>query len=80
MLVIPPLAYWGALFVRLKWVACPVAAAILMSEGRPGQAVLALLWPAVAALLPIILAPLGAPRIGDIEKLFMNCLGYRFGE
>jgi hypothetical protein len=30
--VIPWLAYWGAFFVRLKWVACPLAGYLLYSE------------------------------------------------
>jgi len=76
-LVIPPFASWGALFVRLKWPACPVAAGVLIYRGRMGQAVLALLWPMLVLLLPLLLVPLGPARVGDIETRFMRRLGYQ---
>src|SRR5205085_7446618 len=40
-LVIPALAYWGALFVRLKWITCPIAAIILWHRGMRGAALVA---------------------------------------
>jgi hypothetical protein len=75
-LVIPALAWWGAMVVRLKWVTCPLAAYILWFRGMKGAAVVALLWPLLILVMPLPLLPLGATRIGDIQKMFMQCFGY----
>jgi len=71
-IVIVPLAYWGALFVRLKWIACPLAAFFLYRRGQTGVAVLALLWPVAV----MIFGPMLAPKIGIIQEMFMQRLGY----
>ena len=74
--VIPPLAWWEALFVRLKWLTCPVAACVLVYRGKMWLAVLALVWPLLVLLLTRPLALLGPTRVGDIQKMFMRRLGY----
>lgn len=76
-IVIPSLAYWGCLVVRLKWILCPVAACILAYRGTLGIAALALLWPVATLLLQMIVLPLKPVRIGDIEMMFVRSLGYR---
>jgi hypothetical protein len=75
-LVSPKLAWWGALIVRLKWLTCPVMACVLIYKGKIGLAVLALLWPMLVLFLPLLLLPLGPPRVGEIEKKLMRSLGY----
>lgn len=73
--VMPALAFWGAIFVRLKWVACPVAAYLLWHHGAGWTAMLALLWPLAALLVP------RAPtQVGVIQKMFMRCLGYEWAQ
>ena len=70
VIVVP--AFWGALFVRLKWLACPISAWLLYREGSSRLAVLALLWP-VAIMVIGIITP---PQIGKIQRMFMDCIGY----
>jgi len=74
-IVIPQLSWLGAWFVRLKRLACPLAAYLLWSRSH-GVAVLALLWPMAVLLLPITLVPLGPARIRDIEVGFARAMGY----
>lgn len=76
--VSPAAAYWGALFVRLKWITCPVAAFFLWSRGSKVAAVVALLWPLVILVMPwpLMLFGLGPGRVGDIQTMFMRHLGY----
>jgi hypothetical protein len=71
--VIIPVAFWGAVFVRLKWLACPAAAFILYRRGATWLAALALLWP----LAVIIIGPLMPTMIGRLQQMFMQCLGYQ---
>lgn len=71
-IVIVPLAYWGCLFVRLKWIACPLVASLLYRRAEVGVSVLALLWPVVV----MIFGPMMAPQVGRIQEMFMRCLGY----
>ena len=71
-IVVPALAFWGAVLVRLKWIASPAAALILWRRGAGGAATVALLWPAF-----ILAVPLGPGRVGQIQKMFMQCLGYK---
>ncbi|MGO9241484.1 MAG: hypothetical protein ACLQBJ_11800 [Bryobacteraceae bacterium] len=71
--VIVPAAYWGCLFVRLKWVACPLAAIILGMRGQYVAAVVALLWPLVILLFGPVTAPM---QVGKIQEMFMERLGY----
>lgn len=69
--VVPVLAFWGALFVRLKWITCPVSSYFLWRSGMKGTAGLALFFPLVVIFLP------NAPaQVGVIQKMFMQCLGY----
>lgn len=70
--VIPSLAFWGAIVVRLKWIVCPVAAFLLWRKGLKGTAALALFWPLV-----ILVVPQASTQIGVIQKMFMQCLGYK---
>ncbi len=69
-----PLASLGCLFVRLKWIACPVAAYFLWSSDFPYQAFAALLWPvAVYAFASIRIVRID---IGAVQDRFMLRLGY----
>jgi hypothetical protein len=62
--------------------ACPIAAYLLWSRGSHGPAVVALLWPLLILILPLplMLVGLGPGRIGDIEKMFVQSLGYELSE
>jgi hypothetical protein len=75
-LIVPMLAYVGSLIVYLKWLACPITAGILVFSGSPRIAVLALLWPLLASVMPLVIFPFKPPRLGDIEMRFMQSLGY----
>lgn len=70
-MVIPSLAFLGAIFVRMKWIACPFAAILLWRNDMKGTAALALFWPLV-----ILVAPRASTQIGVIQTMFMQCLGY----
>jgi hypothetical protein len=70
--VVPSVAYWGALFVRLKWITCPVAAILLFLRGQKLQAAIAFFWPLVVVLLSIV----PTTKVGPIQKMFMKCFGY----
>ena len=69
--VVPAMAYWGAFFFRLKWIACPLAACLLYLRGEKLGAAFALFWPWIAAF-----GQFPAPMVGRIQKMFMRCLGY----
>lgn len=70
-MAIPALAFLGAVFVRLKWLTCPIAASLLWYGGSRGTAALALFWP-----LLVLVVPRASTRVGEIQKMFMQCLGY----
>jgi hypothetical protein len=71
-IVVPAMAFWGAVVVRLKWVTCPMAAYMLWERGLKGTAIVAFFWP----LLIVFLLPFGTPAVGEIQKMFLRCLGY----
>lgn len=71
--IVPVLAYWGALFVRLKWIACPLAAYLLYARGDKIGAAIALFWP----LVVLFIGPLPPPMVGRLQKMFMQSLGYQ---
>jgi hypothetical protein len=71
--VVPVMAFLGALFVRLKWICCPLAAILLWERGQRLQAAIAFFWPLIA----IVLSMLSMRKVGPIQKLFMQCLGYQ---
>jgi len=64
------LASLGCLFVRLKWIACPVAAYFLWHSDFPYQALAALLWPVAV----YVIAPIRIVRIdiGSLQERFMT--------
>jgi hypothetical protein len=70
-IVVPVRAYWGVIIVRLKWITCPIAAYTLWRGDMRGAATLALLWPLV-----ILVMSFGSGRVGDIQKMFLQRLGY----
>ena len=61
-------AYYGANFVRLKWIICPVVAIYLYSIGDVVGAALALLWP----LLIFLIGALPTTQTGKIQNMFMS--------
>ena len=69
--VVPSLAFWGAVFVRLKWIASPIACYLLWHRQMKGSAAFALFWP-----LAVLVLPHGSTQIGVIQKMFMQSLGY----
>jgi hypothetical protein len=71
--VILPLAYWATFFVRLKWLAFPLAAYLQYQRGAIALAILAILWP----LIVIIVGPFMPPMVGRIQMMFMKSLGYQ---
>jgi hypothetical protein len=72
-IVILSLAYWGIAFVRLRWVACPVAAYVLYTRGERVRAAFALFWP----LMATVIAAIPPSKVGRIEQMFLHGLGYR---
>ena len=68
-----PLAYLGALLVRLKWLTCPSAAIYLFLRKEPIPALVALFWP----LLIFIIGVVPTTQIGRIQKMFMAKLSNR---
>jgi hypothetical protein len=74
------LAYCGAVFVRLKWVVCPVCGYYFYSTGDHVNGLIALLWPVI--ILTVLIIPgvnfLLSPthQIGVVQKRFMMKLGY----
>ena len=64
-------AYWGAVFVRLKWLLCPGAAIYLFLHGKTVPAILSLSWPA----LIFILGALPTTKTVTIQKMFLKALG-----
>jgi hypothetical protein len=67
------MARFGVYFVFLKWIACPLAAIYLIVQHNYILAILAILWPMLAASLGIFV---GGTQIGILQKMFMNKLGY----
>lgn len=74
--VLPTLAFWGALIVRLKWIACPACACVLWLQGRRIDSIIALLWPLLILASQLPVALLGRIRIGDTQALLLRSLGY----
>jgi hypothetical protein len=72
------LAYWGCLLVRLKWIACPVAAIILFTRSQIAVGLVALFWPIIVMIVGPITS-LGG-QFGRIELKFMRALGYEVGD
>ena len=66
-------AFWGAVVVRLKWLACPGAAIYLYLHGQMLPAILALAWP----VLIFVLGAFPTTQTGTIQKMFMAALGYQ---
>lgn len=67
-----PLAYWGAVFVLLRWIAWPCATAWMFISDRMPEAWVTLSW-------PVLIYPLGIitpTQVGRIQKMLMECLGY----
>jgi hypothetical protein len=69
--VIPSFAFWGAIFVRIKWITIPFATYLLWRNDMRGIAALALFWPLV-----ILIIPHSSTQIGIIQTMFMQCMGY----
>jgi hypothetical protein len=67
------MARFGVYFVLLKWIACPLAAIYLAVQHNYILAILAIVWPMLAAYLGIFV---GGAQIGKIQKMFMAELGY----
>ena len=67
------LATLGVYFVFLKWITCPVVALLLVLKHEYVLAILALIWPLLAANIGIFV---GGSQIGIIQKMFMAELGY----
>jgi hypothetical protein len=67
-----PLAYLGALFVRLKWLAYPSVAIYLFLQKETIPALVALFWP----LLIFVIGVVPTTQIGRIQKMFMAKLSY----
>jgi hypothetical protein len=86
-IVAPRLAYWGALFIRLKFLASPLAAAALALKGFSWLlTAVVLVSPAAMYLLFVPMALLVYPfrsvlglrptMLGNTEMLFARSLGY----
>lgn len=78
-----PLASFGPLIVRLKWIVCPVCGYYFYSAGDHVTAVIALLWPVFIIVVPMIpvvnfisLLVIPTHQIGVVQKMFMIALGY----
>lgn len=79
-----PLANFGALLVRLKWIVCPVCGYHFYSTGDHVTGLIALLWPVIIIVVPVIpiinvviLLIVPVHQIGVVQKMFMMALGYR---
>ncbi len=79
-----PVAEFGAYFVRLKWVVCPLMGYYFYSLGRTATAAIALLWPILMIVIPFIpivnvltLQVLPSSAIGPVQRRFMMALGYQ---
>jgi hypothetical protein len=62
----------GVFVGYLSWLTCPIAAYFIWSNDSRGPALLALLWPLVAA----VLAPIPPLQVGVVQKQFLAKLGY----
>ena len=75
------LASYGALFARLKWLACPLAGYLLFTRGRTVDAAVALLWPVIMLIAPLpefgLLLAGRRTEIGKIQSRFMAAIGYK---
>jgi hypothetical protein len=78
------LADLGALFVRLKWVICPLMGYYFYSHGQKANAAIALFWPILIIVVPsipvvnlvtLVVIPMSA--IGPVQRRFMAALGYQ---
>jgi hypothetical protein len=67
------MASLGVYFVFLRWIVCPLAAIYLVIQHNYILAILAIFWPMLAGFLGIFV---GGTKIGTIQKMFMNKLGY----
>ncbi len=67
------LAYFGALFVKLKWLTIPTVSVYLFSRGRPLSEIITLLWLIIIFIIGIV----PTTQVGRIQKMFMNALGYQ---
>ena len=67
------MAYYGVLLVQLKWIICPIVAIYLLTQSSSIAAVITLFWAFLAAYCGIFV---GGTKIGFIQKMFMNKLGY----
>jgi len=65
-------ACFGVQFVRLKWIASPLAAYHLYSRGEKTSAAIALFWP----LVILFIGAVPTVQIGKIQQMFMMRLGY----
>jgi hypothetical protein len=78
-----PAAYLGVLFIKLKWVACPGVAAYLWVVHDRFSALLALLWPVLLVIVPLVpllgLLIMTPGKIGHVQTAFMRELGYKKG-
>jgi hypothetical protein len=72
-IVVVSLAYWGAVFVRLRWIACPLAAYLLYARGEKVGAAFAFFWP----LVVMVVAAIPPSMVGKIERMFLHALGYQ---
>jgi hypothetical protein len=60
----------GVFFVKLKWPASIISFIYLLTDARYGTAILALLWPLVAAVI-------GVPgKVGRVESVLAKRIGY----
>ncbi len=77
-------AYFGAAFVRLKWIACPAAAIYLwLGKHDAAAAMMALCWPLLILVFPLVplvgllgLLVMIPGQIGRVQNMFMSKLGY----
>jgi hypothetical protein len=83
VVIILPLSQFAVYFVRLKWIVCPAMAIYFYSTGQTTNAWIALLWPILIIVLPLLpviglltLAVSPTAAIGPVQKRFMMALGY----
>ncbi len=67
-----PLAYLGALFVKLKWLTILPIAVYLFAKGEMLAAMFSLFWP----VLIFIIGAIPTTQVGRIQSMFMAKLGY----
>ncbi|MBI1760251.1 MAG: hypothetical protein HYR56_02335 [Acidobacteria bacterium] len=69
-------ADFGVIFIRLKWLVCPMTCFYLYHNGETTKAAVALFWPLIIFVIGII----PTVQVGRIQKMFMYRLGYEFSE